>query len=86
MSEDMTVISIAFSHAGEDSLVELMYGEERDQAADAGIIKSASARITSSPVIEEICEQIQELGEDLAAAIYSEVHKPEPTRPSRLRS
>lgn len=85
MSDDITIISLAFSHAGDDSLVELTYGEERDQSADAGIIKSASARITSSARITEICEVIQELGEELAAEIYTEVHKPAPTRPSGLR-
>lgn len=84
MSEDLTVISIAFSHAGADSLVELTYGEERDQSEEAGIIKNASARIASSQRISDLSEQIQELGEELVAAIYAEVHKPAPTRPSRL--
>lgn len=82
---DTTVISISFSHAGEDSLVEVMYGDDRDQSEDAGIIKNASARITSSPVITEICDQIQRLGDELTAEIWKEIHKPAPTRPSGLR-
>lgn len=81
MSE-ITVISLGFSHAGEDSIVEVTYGEDRDQSTRAGIIKTSTADVGASPVIRQLCEQIQDLGEELVSAIYTEVHKPAPTRPS----
>jgi hypothetical protein len=34
--------------------------------------------------VADLSAQIQELGEELAAAVYTQVHKPAPTRPSGL--
>jgi len=85
MSEELTVLGVSFVHNGPDSALEITHGEDRDQAENAGIIKTSSAKMNASSAIEEACAEGLEILERLVGLIYLQVHAPAPTRPSGRR-